>query len=257
MLLTSCPTCQNPIDTERIIQHKAYCECGNIVDLSVENETSNDLVLLKRLALLVIVGTLIAAHCIAWGSYSFDILPLKAKQLVGVASLENLQTIASICETQKHWACEIQALADLYQKSENETSTGAKPTLGYLARLAHVQSNHNEQEQANSNYALYIHDGGSDPAVRLEYANLLASMGDVADARTQFAYLVNRRSPKPQFEVAREYVHFLMKNHDYPTAKNVIRRYRRFGPTASLFLNDEWVEINDQLRAERRPAAIN
>ena len=249
MILTNCPTCQRPIDTDRIIQNKAYCSCGQVVNFASDRDRATDFILVKRLFLLVMAGILITAHMITWGSHSFEIVPLKIKYLLGAASLNDLQSISTICDEQRRWACETQALSDLFHKNPSN--------LSYLAKLAQVQADHNQLEAAKANYDSYFHMGGSDETVRLQYANLLESVGDSRNAKRQFSYLINSRHTKPQFEIAREYVHFLMKNHDYPDAKNIIRRYRRSSPTAALFLNSEWVQINDQLHTGRRPASVN
>ncbi len=249
MILTNCPTCQQPIDTDRIIQNKAYCSCGQVVNFASAHDGTTDFILVKRLFILVMAGILVTAHMITWGSHSFKIIPLKIKSMLGVASINDLQSIATICDEQKRWTCEIQALSDLFRKSPND--------LAYLANLAQVQSEHGQAEAARTNYSNYFRLGGRDETVRLQYANLLASLGDSVDARKQYSYLVTHRQEKPQFEIAREYVHFLMKNHDYPTAKNIIRKYRRSSPTAALFLNSEWVQINDQIHTGRRPASVN
>ncbi len=249
MLLMNCPTCQKPIESERIIQNKAYCSCGQVVDLISEHHTKSDIILLRRLFLMVIAGVLIAAHLIIWRGHAFEIIPLKIKQVLGVASPSDLKSIAAICDDQQKWGCEIQALAQLFAMDHHN--------LSYLSHLAKIQADHGQLSQARQNYDIYFRLGGRSDSVRLQYANVLAKLGDKIQAKREFAFLVYHRHRKPQFEVAREYVHFLMKYHDYPTARAVIRRYRSYGTVASMFMNRDWVKINDQVRASRTPASMN
>ena len=224
------------------------------MDLISEYSTKGDVVLLRRLFFMVFVGVLVAAQLVIWRGHAFEIIPLKIKQTLGVASSSDLKSIAAICDDRQKWGCEIQALAQLFAKSQR-----GKPdhNFSYLAQLAKVQAKHGQPQEARQNYDIYFQLGGRSDTVRLHYANLLAKLGDRIQANREFSYLIYRPNRKPQFEVAREYVHFLIKYHDYPTALAVIRKYRSYGTVASMFMNREWVKINDQVRINRAPAAVN
>jgi hypothetical protein len=249
MVRLHCTACHELIPEERIIRNSAYCSCGHIATLGETEESRRDTILLRRILFMVVVAVLVSTHLINWKDHSFEIIPLKAKQVIGFANATDLREIVAICDDRKKWNCEVEALAQIFAKNGQD--------LAVLAQMAAVQSEHGQPVEAGKNYNIYFRLGGRDDSVRLQYARLLVETNHPIEARKQFSYLITPKHDKPQFQVAREYVHFLMKNHDYPTARTVIADYRKLEPSASMFLNSEWIEINDTLKTKsgRIPAA--
>jgi hypothetical protein len=250
MMQLNCPACNEPISGERIIRNNAYCSCGRVTALGETEQMSQESILLRRGLMMVAVASVVAMHMITWHNHSVEIIPLKIKQMVGFAKTTDLIQIASICEDRKKYNCQIDALSQIFAGNQHE--------IQYLAELAKVQFDHNQPSDAAKNYSIYFKLGGKDPNVRFQFARVLAQNGQMVEARKQYSYLIVQNRDKQQFQFAREYVHFLMKTHDYPTAQKIISDYRKSGPSASLFLNSEWNEINDVLKvsSNRSPAAV-
>ncbi len=234
-----CPLCFSQIHADRIVGINAYCSCGHVVQVSYssKDQDTNGASLSLIVFTLLMVGAII--HAINWDTYFFKIIPLKVKQLAGLAKAHELKEIAQICNFRKKNNCEVQALEKAYSINVGDSES--------LLRIGEIYTTTNNYFMAAKTYALYFQNGGKDETARYQYARSLGETGQVSDAKKQFHYILRSNNKTPQFRVARSYVELLIKNQDYKTAKGIIEQYRRAGPSSALFLEKEWKAINDRL----------
>lgn len=235
----NCPICLRDIPKERFVAGSAYCSCGHIVNFKAKEDDPSSSS--SSVTLLMITSIIVAAilHAFNWDTYFFQIIPLKMKQLSGVASVEDLRTIADICQKRKKATCEIQALEKIFALD--------KAQLPVLLRVGEIYFEKNNFKGAVDSYTTYFKNGGNDSSGRYNYAQALGELGLFRDAQKQFNYILKKDQKNPQYNVARSYVELLIKNKDYMTAKNVIEEYRRAGPNSALFLEKELKAVNTKL----------
>lgn len=187
---------------------------------------------------LVFAGGLF--HILNWDKFSLEVIPLKAKQIVGVASAQDLKKVAEICEIRRKFSCQQSALWQAYQRDPRETDL--------LVKLGQLQMDSRDYTGALRTYTTYFKANGKDIGARYGYARALAEVGHAQEAKRQFQYVMSvSRDPVLTPEIARSYVKFLMKNKDYVTAKQVIVMTRRNNRSAAYFLEKELKVINSAL----------
>lgn len=245
MTRLNCPVCLNDIQADRVMNGVAYCSCGHVLNLSrrpVNSETNRVLpVILFSLFLIAVV-----THAINWDTYFFTIIPLKMKQLAGIAKVEELKEIADICKKRKKSNCEVSALEEAFSLDKKE--------LAGLLRAGEIYMQLKKFHAATQTYGLYFKHGGKSDSSRYAYAKALGEIGQFGEAKKQFHYILKTDRSNPQFQVARSYVELLMKNNDYAAAKSIIEEYRQAGPNSALFLEKEWKAIHQKLK---RPSIKN
>jgi tetratricopeptide (TPR) repeat protein len=235
----NCPVCYNNIHPDRVVDQNVYCPCGHTLQISRkssdrESGTTLSLVIFT----LLIVGAII--HAINWDTYFFSIIPLKIKELSGIAAPHELKEIAKICNIRKKYNCEVHALEMAFELNKKDPES--------LLRVGEIYTDTNNFFLAAKAYTLYFKNGGKAESARYNYARSLGEIGQIDQAKKQFHYILRRDQKNPQFRVASSYVELLIKNRDYTTAKGVIQEYRRAGPSSALFLEKELKAINDKLR---------
>ena len=216
--MANCPFCY---------QSNFDCHCGHNEMPSRDNSKG------QSYPIVIISVVIIAAllHLANWSQHFGSIIPLKAKELSGMASSQELIEIAKICQDRKKWNCEINAIEAAY-KLDPETRE-------HLARAAEVLVNKKQYFHAVKVLGQYFNAGGKDSMSRHRYAISLAQTGQTNDAKKQYAYLIKTDNKDPNFQLAREYVGLLIKNQDYKVAKVVIEKYRTRARTAMLFMDSE------------------
>ncbi len=187
---------------------------------------------------LVFVGGLL--HILNWDKYSLEILPVKTKQIIGMASVEDLKKIADICEVRRKFPCQQTALWQMFQRDPKQKEI--------LVELGKLQMDSDDFNGALRTYSAYFTSNGKSIDARYEYARALAETGKPKEAKKHFQYVLSvNRDPISTPEMARTYVKFLIKNKDYVTAKNVIVTTRRTNRSAAYFLEKELKVINSVL----------
>lgn len=193
-------------------------------------------------------------HYLSWDTYSLQIIPLKAKQLIGKADRTELKEIATICKERKKESCQINTLLSLYEVDKSEIST--------LATVGEIYMQNRDFYAASNIYNKYFQNGGRDNVARESYAKALTSLGDLKAAQAQYEQILLIKDGTPNYPAARSYVEILMQREHYPLAKKIIEEYRKAGPTSALFLEKEWKTLNNLnnktlLTQNRLPAGQN
>src|SRR5512135_756842 len=94
----TCPRCGAEIDHERFMASGVVCRCGwshSTQSAAAQKRSANRIMVRMILAAVFIIGTFI--QVVNWNSHFISIIPLKVKQLIGVASVPDLERIATIC----------------------------------------------------------------------------------------------------------------------------------------------------------------
>lgn len=240
MIQLSCPVCLRHIETDRILGNKAYCSCGHICYVSTSAARAEKSKGSLSIVLFAAILLATAIHIVNWDTYFFSIIPLKVKQLAGVASVNELKQIAQICQKRKKPNCEIQALNQAYAR-------GGASELRLLLRVGQIHMEAKDYKSASQTYKLYFEHGGIDLDARYNFAVALGGIGSIEAAKKQFQHVLGTKSRIPKFHVARSYVDLLIKNKDLVTAKYVIEQYRRASANSGLFLEKELKFINAQI----------
>lgn len=179
-------------------------------------------------------------HILNWDKYSIEIIPLKGKQILGLASAADLQKVAEICEIRRKFPCQQAALWQSFQKDPAQKEI--------LVKLGSLQMKSEDYTAALRTYTEYFKANGKSIEARYEFARALAETGNLKEAKKHFQYVLSvSRDPVTTPEMARTYVKILMKHKDYVTARQVIHTTRRSNRSAAYFLEKELKLINSAL----------
>lgn len=247
----SCPACFNSIPEDRLVSGTAYCSCGHT--FSYRETSGKDHGVAVKLVILTILLAAVIIHIFNWDTFSVAIVTPKVKQMLGVATVADLNLVADICEKRKKENCQIHALLKSYDQDHAQTK--------HLVRVGQILIEKKRYQEAVRVYATYFRTPNSnDQEARYNFALALTETGDYDSAKQEFAYLIKINRHSPKFNVARSYVELLMKTNDLNTARQIIAEYRQTGPSATMFLEKEWRHINAITALDTRPrlpASVN
>lgn len=235
----SCPSCFKSIPATQSYEGVYICECGQ----RVASRNPNDKAASKSSFWLVVLGIFVLAgflHAANWDNHFFEIIPLKTKQLLGVASLNELEKIAAICEDRKKNFCQEQALSEAFAIDNKKRDR--------LIKIAELQISRSGYEDSTNTLSKYFKAGGKDRLARYNLAVSLAKTGKTTEAKKQLHYLVFSTKGSLDAQAARTYVSLLMESGDYQTAQKVVRHCRGLGNNTAMFLETEWKEIQKKLK---------
>lgn len=235
--LATCPRCQTEVLNQRLQEAVVVCNhCGYVSETRQDaHETRSDKNAVKTMAALAMVLIAAFIHAANWGSNSIAIIPLKMKEMAGIASLNDLEEITSICMEQLKAACVEQALAGIAAKDPSQIENRAK--------LANFQARLNKWEEAAKNYAEYFNKGGIRAEAAYDYALVLEKLGRVDEAARMFDFALLNKPDVLQITVTQAYVRLLMNNSRYREARDLINSVRRKGDNAKYFMAKEYEEI--------------
>jgi tetratricopeptide (TPR) repeat protein len=190
--------------------------------------TALDRRFIKFGAALCAVGMLALVHLINWGNSSLEVIPLKIKDVAGIASAENYSELADICMARGRYEC----VADSYYRISklNPSDVDVNLILGDLERRL---GNHSKALRA---YDEYIRLDGPD-AVRVNYGRgqSLAAVGEIDSAFLAFDKAILSKPDVIQTTVTEAYLELLIKNERYKKAKTVIAEARTRARKSNLF----------------------
>lgn len=236
-----CPVCHTRITSDRFIGQSIVCGCGWTHTPSVKTKTNpfTDSVCLSIFAFAFFMVSLLV-HIIHWDTHSLRILPLKAKQVLAIASTEDLKQITDICNMRSKWAC---AEASLSQMSILEPNS-----LDILEQLAGLQVKMSKTQAASETYAQYFRKDGRNPIIAFEYAKVLARLGKASEAAGYYEYVLKTIDKNQQIPIARNYIKFLISENQYNKAQQLIHKYRKSSKQAVYFMKNELELIELKLK---------
>ena len=239
----NCPACFREIKATEFIEGHAYCSCGKSIHLKPTDRRGEHVNVILPLVVLTLTVLASAIHIVNWNEHSVAIIPLKLKQMTGMANTEDLQSIASICQNRNKANCESLALEQAFKKDSQLNSL--------LVRVGEIKMKQKDYREALRVYTTYFKEKGQSLEARHQMALALTKTGQLKQAKKQYRYLVKAHSHTPNFKVARDYVGLLMETKKYARARKVILKHRRVSPEASLFLEKQWKFINKKIRARK------
>jgi tetratricopeptide (TPR) repeat protein len=240
--LGHCPTCGTEIPAERQFDGMIICECGwtSSVKNQAANTKMNDRVCI---AIAVFAALLVASfvQVVNWDNHAFSIIPLKSKQIAGVASADELNQIVEICLERKKVNCAEEALMDIYKHDKSQTEA--------LVRLGELQTQAARPVEAVKTYDLYFGLSDIEPSedAQFNYAKALAATNQTEKAEKYFKKMLKSKRGVLQVTVTRHYIKMLVANEKYKKAKATLEYFRRQGTNTKLFMEREYQEIKKKL----------
>lgn len=239
----ACPQCKLDISEERkkqtpmICNHCGYThstgKTGNVVKDGERRTTQ----LFCGIAVFIVASYIQMSN---WDSHSLEIIPLKAKETLGMKSVEDSNRLAEICLELKKWDC-----------TEAEYLTVAKQDPTQVLRLANFQMKRGKFNEAAQTFYSFFQAGGQDLEASYSYAKALTKLGEVDEAVKYFDQVLAARPDVRQVTVVQNYVKLLMEHQRYDQAKALIVGIRKQDPTADMFMESEFKEIKELTTASR------
>lgn len=235
-----CPACGTNIPRERYFNDSVICECGWTNSGKAKKEsakqTDRTCIYIAVFAALLI-GSFIQG--VNWDKYFFTIIPLKAQQMAGVATADQLNQIAEICMDRKKYSCAETAHFQAWKKEPQN--------LVHLEKLGDLQVKQELMLSAVKTYDTYFAAKGDNLEAKYNYAKALAATNDSEKAEQYFKMVLKAKPDVLQITVTRHYINMLVKNEQLNKAKNVIEHFRKKGTNTSLFMDKEYKQIKTKL----------
>lgn len=236
----NCPRCGVEISSDRVLGSSIVCECG--WSKSLRSDVADRRNMDKTCASIVLIGGLLIAgflQAVNWDKHFFAIIPLKAKQIVGSATVKDLEEIANICNERKKHECTERAYLQIARK---------QPTnLANLNRLGQLQYKRERYSNAVETMTMYFSQKGTEVDASYTYALALAKLKKFDQADRYFRFTLNQRQSVLQVSVVRAYVQMLVDANRLTQARDVIVTYRKKSQSAEMFMNKELAEIRGKL----------
>ena len=238
-----CPQCKQDIDEARLRESIVICQhCGFSDQKSnqrLDKQVYKTFLKTSLVITVLLVGGFIQS--VSWDKYAVTIIPLKLKQTLGMASLQDMTEISKICQERLKWDCYGQALAQRYQMSPNtEVET--------LAELGNLQFKLGQYAQAEKTLSTYFQQGGLNMDASYDYARSLSLQGQVDQASQVYQQILQAKPETLQITVAQNYIKLLMTNNRHVEAKSVLDGIRASGSNANMFMDKEYKEIETYVK---------
>lgn len=183
----------------------------------------------------------IALHVIQWNQYAFEIVPLKLKEIAGVASSDELYRESQICGKLRKTECQKNLLVKSYSLNPQNEKVAIE-----LGQLLMRSKNYLDAIKV---YSTYLRQKGTNLEARLYYAIALSELNNFKEAKKHFQHVVRVNTDfLVQADYVRTYVHYLIRNRDYVAAKAIIFETRNKQKNAAYFLEKEMTEIDSRLK---------
>jgi tetratricopeptide (TPR) repeat protein len=234
----ACPLCKQDISPERKAIQPVVCNhCGHTISdkdkYAAENEIDK-----KSITIMVAFSIFAAAAYIQisnWDTSWLKIIPLGAKETIGMMNKADFEQKAQICLDLKKWDCTEAAYNHVAAQD---------PTL--WPRAAHFEMQRAKYNEAAQSYYKFFQSGGQDLESSYNYAKALSQLGQVDDAIKYFDQVLQAKPDTLQVTVIQNYVKLLMDNKRYPQAKQLIDRVRKDGgESAGSFMESEYKMIQE------------
>lgn len=172
---------------------------------------------------------------VIWGRHAVEISYLKTKEVIGIASKEDLykkaqisievgynegaiSTLENLCTLHPDELFAKEMLIDLYYKTKQ---------YGKLVKTG----------------ADYFSKNGTQTETAYQFAKSLESQGHIDKAIEYFEFILNAKPDQFQVTVTQSYIHLLKANFMYNEAISLINRIGKLGNNAANYLNVELKEI--------------
>ncbi|MCB0351439.1 MAG: hypothetical protein KDD38_09665 [Bdellovibrionales bacterium] len=194
----------------------------------IEDSNKKTYLLMSAFSLFFVLGLI---HLTNWDRHSFTIVPLKAQQMIGLASAADLRKIADICTERLKYDCVDSALSQIHY-------TEITPE-DYL-RIGDLRRKLGRHKMAVAAYSSVLNKKADLPGNLLAdtYYGLAKSSENLQQIDNAIGYYEKSISAKPdviQITVTEAYLKLLQQAGRPSTMQKVIAEARRRGGSDRLF----------------------
>ncbi len=246
----TCPKCHNITPEDRRIGDKYFCDCGwrfQVMQPGYKPPAHKDKSSLL-ICLFAAMFLLTAVHLISWDKHFFKIIPVKASQLMGTASTDNLMKLANMCEERKKYDCVLETLSELYEKNPLQQIDALHKKGKLLVRMERFP-------EAIQAYNMYFKNNGENPEAHYQFAKALRMSNQIDLATQQYELALKAKPDILQVSVTRSFVDMLIENKKYEQAKRIINYYRDKATNTRYFLESELKIVNEALGLNRKTSS--
>ncbi len=231
-----CPQCKLEVPESRTLPTLICPHCGFTNSKSfqkAQKEVSQRFIKLSvGLSTFMVIAFM---HAVTWDQFFFEVIPLKAKQIVGMANATDYGRLAEMCKTRKDSECVEHMLTNKVQ---------AEPqNIENLAELGQVQFLRNNFKGSAATLKKYFAEGGLSLDASYTYARALGQIGQVDESSEAYKKVLASKPDMLQISVTQNYVRMLMDAGRAEQAKLVIESIRVKGSNAAMFMESEMQQI--------------
>lgn len=239
-----CPQCKLEVTDSRSLPFFICPHCGfthNKSDKTSQNEVSKRFI--KWSVGLSAVMVISFVHAVNWDNFFFEVIPLKAKQIVGMASAQDYGRLAEMCKVRKDSECVENMLTSKVQSDSKD--------IEILTELGQVQFQRNKFKESAQTLKRYFDNGGLNMDASYTYARALGQIGMVDESAQFYQRVLDSKPETMQISVTQNYVRMLMDAGRADQAKKVIESIRVKGSNAAMFMESEFQQITKNTIAKK------
>jgi tetratricopeptide (TPR) repeat protein len=202
---------------------------GNDKKVQAEIEKKN-IIAFVAVSIFVIAAHIQLAN---WDKHFLNIIPLVAKDTLGMSTPTDFEAKAEMCMDLKKWDC-----------VETEYLKAAQVDATKYQRAGDFEMKRAKYNAAAQSYYKFFQAGQQNLDASYSYAKALAQLGQVDDAVKYFDEVLAARPDTLQVTVVQNYVKLLMDHQRYDQAKVLISKIRKdSGPAGEQFMDEEFTKI--------------
>ena len=231
----NCPVCGSSL---KKAGQTSFCACGWSKSFNQKEQKQAQKSIAKN---IMIAGFGLMASIVyigSWGSSSFEIVPLKARQWTGQMNKASFARMKHICMRLKKYDCVENAQKSFFQASGD---------MKALEDLGEFQYRRKRFEQAKRTYHQYFTKKGTSVKSAYNYAKLLEKTGKNDDALSYYQYALKVRPKSVQITVMRSYIDLLVKTGKSHQARQELSRLKPMITRAGSLAQQEYNRWNQQV----------
>ncbi len=175
-------------------------------------------------------------YTLKWDQYSFQVLSIKAQQLIGNTHNLSQFQMANICSQRRLYSCSVDQLKSITQKNPRN--------LEALALLSTTLHRTKREDEALRAYSQYFDQKGRDLNLAYNFAKLLEKKGNYNKALEYYEFILNENTQTFETSVVHNYAQLLIKMQDYKKAKDFIIKTQKQSLNSPYFMSNELKEIS-------------
>lgn len=240
----TCPRCGSQIDKERLKNSPLVCDsCGwvNSDQVAEKNQsiTKAYIMVIGSLSLFMVAAFMLAVN---WDNHGVEILRLKPRQYLGVASTVQLQRIAEICKERGKLDCMEEALHEAVEKEPLNDEI----VIEYAKTVLQTKNYQEGQRLLGQ----YFNQGGQELEAAYLFAQILGHQGRVNDAVMYYNSVLAAKPDVLQVTVTKNLVDLLVHDNRLEEAQKLIKKTRKqAGRPGAYFMSAELNQIEKKLKA--------
>ncbi len=224
----NCPLCDSQVQRAG---NTVSCRCGwyksfNQVGM---RKIQKSVVTLMLMAGFVFMGALVYLN--QWGSSSFSIISLKARQWTGSLDKNSHKRLVNICMRLKKYSCVEDAHWSYYRSSQD---------LSILHTLGEFQSRRSLMKSAGNTYKMYFDRKGRGVKPAYNYAQILEKLGHTQHALNYYQYALKEKSDTIQISVLRAYIKLLVKEGLLVKARHELKKFQSVIKRSTALVQQEY-----------------